>query len=130
MATLKKQSVKLPRAPLIFVLAQVRFNPVLKMESYVPDIQEYLRHHEFPRYRLENIQNIMIGTDTKISGARGSFTDCFSSVAIITSYPGYPRDSYRKYFPIVSAIVDNFTRYFTQRQTLFMNNSYILIIYS
>ena len=70
MATLKKQSVKLPRAPLIFVLAQVRFNPVLKMESYVPDIQEYLRHHEFPRYRVETIQNIMIGTETKTEVAK------------------------------------------------------------
>lgn len=65
MSTLKKESAKLPRAPLIFVLAQVRFNPVSKMEYYVPDIQEYLRHHGFPWYRLENIQNIMIGPDTK-----------------------------------------------------------------
>ncbi len=65
MAPLKKQSVKLPRSPLIFVLAQVRFSPVLKMESYVPDIQEYMRHHEFPKYRVETIQNIMIGTETK-----------------------------------------------------------------
>ncbi len=65
MATPKKQSVKLPRAPLIFVLAQVRFSPVLKMESYVPEIQEALRHRGFPGYRLENMQNIMIGAEAK-----------------------------------------------------------------
>ena len=63
MSALKKESAKLPRAPLIFVLAQVRFNPVSKMEFYVPDIQEYLRHHGFPWYRLENTQNIMIGSE-------------------------------------------------------------------
>ncbi len=70
MATPKKQSVKLPRAPLIFVLAQVRFSPVLKMESYVPDIQEYMRHHGFPKYRVETIQNIMIGSGTKTEVTR------------------------------------------------------------
>jgi len=65
MAPIKPTTSKLPRAPLIFVLAQVKFTPVLKMESYVPDIQEYLRHHGFPKYRQENISNIIIGSEAK-----------------------------------------------------------------
>jgi uncharacterized protein (TIGR04255 family) len=65
MTPVKPTIPKLPRAPLIFVLAQVKFTPVLKMESYVPDIQEYLRHRGFPKYRQENISNIIIGSEAK-----------------------------------------------------------------
>ena len=55
-------SQKLPRAPLIFVLALIRFTPVLKMAGCVPDIQDRLRKQGFPKYRHESVQNIMIGS--------------------------------------------------------------------
>ncbi len=59
-------SQKLPRAPLIFVLALIRFTPVLKMAVYVPDIQDRLRKQGFPKYRHESVQNIMIGSPTPL----------------------------------------------------------------
>ena len=34
---------KMKNAPVYFVLAQVRFNPLLTLDSYVPAIQETLR---------------------------------------------------------------------------------------
>ena len=39
---------KMRRAPVYFTLAQVRFNPILALESYVPKIQDQLRRHGFP----------------------------------------------------------------------------------
>jgi uncharacterized protein (TIGR04255 family) len=39
---------KLKSAPLYFTLAQVRFNPILSLESYAPQIQERLRKEGFP----------------------------------------------------------------------------------
>ena len=37
-------ALKLERSPLILVLSQIRFSPVLKMADFVPDIQEKMRH--------------------------------------------------------------------------------------
>lgn len=54
-------SKKLPRAPLILVLAQIKFPSVLKMEKYVPDIQESLRLGGFPDYRPGQAINIIVG---------------------------------------------------------------------
>ena len=53
--------MKLKKAPLIMVLAQVRFTPVLKMVDYVPNIQEGLRKNEFPHYLPETIQEVTLG---------------------------------------------------------------------
>jgi uncharacterized protein (TIGR04255 family) len=39
---------KLKAAPVYFTLAQVRFNPILSLESYAPQIQERLRKEGFP----------------------------------------------------------------------------------
>lgn len=38
----------LKNAPVYFTLAQVRFNPILAIESYIPKIQERLRKHKYP----------------------------------------------------------------------------------
>ena len=38
-------------APVYFTIAQVRFNPVLSLESYVPGIQESLRKAGYPDFR-------------------------------------------------------------------------------
>lgn len=39
---------KLTRAPVYFTLAQVRLNPVLALDSYVPKIQDQLRRQGYP----------------------------------------------------------------------------------
>jgi uncharacterized protein (TIGR04255 family) len=41
----------LPRSPLVVVLGQVRFSPILMMESYIPAIQDELRRSGFPGFR-------------------------------------------------------------------------------
>lgn len=43
--------LQLTHSPLILVLAQVRMTPVLRMESYIPDIQDRLRKNGFPKVR-------------------------------------------------------------------------------
>ena len=43
--------LQLTHSPLILALAQVRMTPVLRMESYIPDIQDRLRKNGFPKVR-------------------------------------------------------------------------------
>ncbi|MFA5494237.1 MAG: TIGR04255 family protein [Porticoccaceae bacterium] len=47
---------KMSNAPVFFTLAQVRFNPLLKLNDCIPDIQEKLRVAHFPDFRQENVQ--------------------------------------------------------------------------
>lgn len=44
-------------APVYFTLAQVRFNPILALDNYVPDLQNKLRLQGFP-----NVQKAMLAT--------------------------------------------------------------------
>ena len=39
---------KLTHAPVYFAIMQARFNPILALDSYAPQIQERLRKHGFP----------------------------------------------------------------------------------
>lgn len=48
----------LSRSPLLLVLAQVRFSPVLQMDRFIPTIQERLRSEGFPKFQM--LQNITI----------------------------------------------------------------------
>jgi len=41
---------KLEKAPVVSIIGQVRFSPVLAIESYVPKIQEEFRKKGFPKY--------------------------------------------------------------------------------
>jgi uncharacterized protein (TIGR04255 family) len=47
------KKLKLSKSPLIMVVAQVRFSPVLKIDNFVPDIQEALRRGGYPRFEEE-----------------------------------------------------------------------------
>ncbi|MCI0675769.1 MAG: TIGR04255 family protein [Phycisphaerales bacterium] len=58
-----KPPLKLARSPLVLVLAQVRFSPVLRIGDYVPDIQEDLRKHGFPRFSKSTTQEIVFGSE-------------------------------------------------------------------
>jgi len=44
---------KWANAPLMYTVAQIRFNQILSMESFVPMIQEKMRNIGFPDYRKE-----------------------------------------------------------------------------
>lgn len=48
----------LPRSPLVVVLGQVRFSPILMMESYIPAIQNELRRSGFPGFRKGVIDEV------------------------------------------------------------------------
>lgn len=47
---------KLTNSPLVFVLAQVRFSPISKIEDYLQDIQELVRQQGFPNLNKRKIQ--------------------------------------------------------------------------
>jgi uncharacterized protein (TIGR04255 family) len=56
-------ALHLQRAPLIYVVAQVRFSAVVAIEKYVPEIQEQLRHKGFPRFVRGQVHEIAIQAD-------------------------------------------------------------------
>lgn len=51
---------RLSRAPVVYVLAQIRFSAVLKMAEYIPAIQENLRG-DYPRYEQQQTATLQIG---------------------------------------------------------------------
>src|SRR5690349_15320447 len=81
---------KLTRSPLVLVLCEVKFAPVLSMSEYVPAIQNKLRRSGFPGFEVAQIQNIEFTSPTvppKISAlSRWSFqsSDGNSSVILTT----------------------------------------------
>ena len=56
-------ALHLQRAPLIYVVAQVRFSAVVAIEKYVPEIQEKLRHKGFPRFVRGQVHEIAFQAD-------------------------------------------------------------------
>lgn len=40
----------LPNGPLVGILAQVHYSPIIQMKEYIPDFQEYLRKNGYPLY--------------------------------------------------------------------------------
>ncbi|MBM4090963.1 MAG: TIGR04255 family protein [Planctomycetes bacterium] len=62
----KRKPLKLHKSPLVLMLAQVRFSPVLLIKDYIPAIQEELRKRKYSDYRAEQIQQVMFtGSDVK-----------------------------------------------------------------
>ena len=56
-------ALHLRNAPLIYVVAQVRFSPIVAIEKFVPEIQEKLRHKGFPRFVRGQIPEITFQPD-------------------------------------------------------------------
>ena len=54
---------KLAHAPVISIIGQVRFSPVLSIESYVPKIQEELRKRGYPKFEKFTQQSLAFGPD-------------------------------------------------------------------
>jgi uncharacterized protein (TIGR04255 family) len=55
---------RLTRAPVYFALAQVRFNPVLALDSYIPQMQDQLRKQGYPDVKKTMLStfNLNFGT--------------------------------------------------------------------
>ncbi len=47
-------------APLYYTVAQVQFNPILNLDSYLPAIQSKMREAHFPDYRHEVVQRLVL----------------------------------------------------------------------
>jgi uncharacterized protein (TIGR04255 family) len=61
---------KLSRAPLIYVLAQVRIGAILQLAERIPPIQEALRKN-YPYYRAKEMHNLHLGMPGSASEALG-----------------------------------------------------------
>ncbi|MCL2714298.1 MAG: TIGR04255 family protein [Alphaproteobacteria bacterium] len=70
---------KMGNAPVVLVLAQVQFNPVLVLEKYIPTIQESFRKLGFPDFRKNPIQtfNLNVG-DSHVVPVTSSIQYLFS----------------------------------------------------
>lgn len=61
---------KMKDAPVYFTVAQVRFNPILNMEGYLPAIQERMRAAHFPDFKRETIQQLILQFGSPSDGAQ------------------------------------------------------------
>lgn len=52
--------IKLANAPVYFTVAQVRFNPVLNLDGYLPAIQDRMRAAHFPDFKRETFQRLVM----------------------------------------------------------------------
>lgn len=55
--------MRLRNAPLVHVLAEVRFSPVLSFEKYVPAIQDALRELGYPRLVEGTVQTVTVAAE-------------------------------------------------------------------
>lgn len=51
---------KMSNAPVYFTVAQVRFNPVLNLEGYLPAIQDRMRTTHFPDFERQIFQQLIV----------------------------------------------------------------------
>lgn len=51
---------KMSNAPLYFTVAQVRFNPVLNLDAYLPAIQDQFRRIHFPDFKRMDVQRLIV----------------------------------------------------------------------
>lgn len=56
---------KLRQAPVYFTLAQVRFNPVLALDAYVPKIQDQLRRQGYPDVNKAMLSTFNLNVDSQ-----------------------------------------------------------------
>lgn len=84
---------KLSNAPVYYTVAQVQFNPVLDLDSYVPAIQSKMRDAHFPDFKKEVFQRLdfpVLGTQqgqmippTMTTQARYLFGDIAGETAFL-----------------------------------------------
>ncbi len=73
--------------PLVFALGQVVISPVLRMNDYVPEVQERFRREGFPRFsRLETHQLRLTGDQSElVRDIRWAFADRANRTAVVLS---------------------------------------------
>ncbi|MEX1163172.1 MAG: TIGR04255 family protein [Nitriliruptor sp.] len=73
--------------PLVFVLGQVVFSPVLRMGNYVPELQEQFRRAGFPRFHQLDAQELRLGPGGAqvIPDRRWVFADRANQIAVVLS---------------------------------------------
>lgn len=82
----KTPALKLRSSPLVFVLSQIRFAPILKMSEFIPEIQERLRRTGFPGFEVRRPQEIEIGpTQIAIPKSRWFFWNRTRTSVVIVS---------------------------------------------
>ncbi len=59
---------KMTNAPVYFTLAQVRHNPVLSLESYIPGIQESMRKAGYADFQRATVVTLNLGSISSTSG--------------------------------------------------------------
>lgn len=98
---------KLSKSPLVMVLAQVKFAPVLRIEKFVPDIQEELRA-KLPHFVEEQVQefilNLAVGNVPPVRTSRrwifGSH-DWRNTVVLAEDFIVTETSAYDKFEPFV-----------------------------
>ena len=71
-AEINSMSVKLSKAPVFYTIGQIRFNPVLDMSGYIPDIQAALRS-VYPDFSFDTarvLQVLNVGDQDKLPEVR------------------------------------------------------------
>ncbi len=56
-------TLKLVKTPLVYVIGQVKISAVMSLETFIPAIQEKLRHLGYPRYKRGRVQQVTIGPE-------------------------------------------------------------------
>lgn len=78
--------IRLKNSPLVYVLAQIVISPILRMQDYIPAIQEKLRHKGYIKYKHVPTQEIILGPQIQvISLNRWFFSNRDEQEAIIIS---------------------------------------------
>ncbi len=103
----KTAHLRLKSSPLVMVLAQVRISPVLKIGDYVPDLQEKLRLEGFPRFRVEEMQELSFGPQPSVSQhARWLFADKENREAVVLTrdFVALETNRYERFEDFVSGL--------------------------
>jgi uncharacterized protein (TIGR04255 family) len=87
---MKSALKKLAKSPLTYVLAQIKINPILEMEDYIPKLQETFRINGFPGFKPLTIQTIIQETNQNAqptpiikSQTQWHFTDMENTTGIL-----------------------------------------------
>lgn len=55
-----KPALHLAHSPLVYVLTQIMFSAIVKMDEFIPDIQEELRHEGFPKFNKGQVTAVRL----------------------------------------------------------------------
>lgn len=66
-------TLKLAKTPLVYVIGQVKVSAVMVLETFIPAIQEKLRHLGYPRYTRGRVQQVSISPEGPAFGSMDRF---------------------------------------------------------